>query len=336
MIIGVTGKYCAGKDTVAEILIKKSFYHYSLSDALRSELRLQGKEVIRENLINLGNQLRQTRGAGVLAEMALQNIKSDKNYVITSIRNPSEIEVLRKRKDFMLISIDAPASVRFERMQSRAKAEDAALKTIEDFKSNEEREMSKDPTQQQLHKVIKMADVTINNDKEVEELQSKIDKVLTTWTPKLQLPRPNWDQYFMNIAREVSSRSNCIKRKVAAIVVKDKRIISTGYNGTPRGTKNCNEGGCARCNSYTTGGTKLDECTCSHGEENAIVQASYHGVSLKDAILYTTFSPCLTCSKMIINSGITEVVYNVDYPLADTAKSLLKEAKIKLRQFKID
>ncbi len=336
MIIGVTGKYCAGKDTVAEILIKKSFYHYSLSDALRAELRLQGKEVIRENLINLGNQLRQNRGAGVLAEMALQNIKSDKNYVITSIRNPSEIEVLRKRKDFMLISIDAPVSVRFERMQSRAKVEDAALKTIESFKSNEEREMSKDPTQQQLHKVIKMADVTINNDKAVEELQSKIDKVLTNWTPKLQLPRPNWDQYFMNIAREVSSRSNCIKRKVAAIVIKDKRIISTGYNGTPRGTKNCNEGGCARCNSYATGGTKLDECTCSHGEENSIVQASYHGVSLKDAIIYTTFSPCLTCSKMIINSGITEVVYNVDYPLADTAKNLLKEAKIKLRQFKID
>jgi dCMP deaminase len=336
MIIGVTGKYCAGKDTVAEILIKKSFYHYSLSDALRAELRLQGKEVIRENLINLGNQLRQNRGAGVLAEMALQSIKSDKNYVITSIRNPSEIEVLRKRKDFMLISIDAPVSVRFERMQSRAKVEDAALKTIENFKLNEEREMSKDPTQQQLHKVIKMADVTINNDKEVEELQSKIDKVLTNWTPKLQLPRPNWDQYFMNIAREVSSRSNCIKRKVAAIVIKDKRIISTGYNGTPRGTKNCNEGGCARCNSYATGGTKLDECTCSHGEENAIVQASYHGISLKDAIIYTTFSPCLTCSKMIINSGITEVVYNVDYPLADTAKNLLKEAKIKLRQFKID
>jgi dCMP deaminase len=140
----------------------------------------------------------------------------------------------------------------------------------------------------------------------------------------------------MNIAREVSSRSNCIKRKVAAIVIKDKRIISTGYNGTPRGTKNCNEGGCARCNSYATGGTKLDECTCSHGEENAIVQASYHGISLKEGTLYTTFSPCLTCSKMIINAGIKEVVYNVDYPLADTAKSLLKEAGIKLRQFKID
>ena len=140
----------------------------------------------------------------------------------------------------------------------------------------------------------------------------------------------------MNIARTVSSRSNCIKRKVAAIVVKDRRVISTGYNGTPRGVKNCNEGGCKRCNTYATGGTKLDECTCSHGEENSIVQAAYHGVSLKGATLYTTFSPCLTCAKMIINSGITEVVYNVDYPLADAAKSILKEAGIKFRQFKIE
>ena len=116
----------------------------------------------------------------------------------------------------------------------------------------------------------------------------------------------------MNIAMQVSTRSNCIKRKVAAIVVKDKRIVSTGYNGTPRGVTNCDEGGCPRCNSFTTGGTKLDECLCSHGEENAIVQAAYHGISMKNSIMYTTMSPCLWCSKMIINDGITEVIYNAD------------------------
>ena len=126
-----------------------------------------------------------------------------------------------------------------------------------------------------------------------------------------------------------------MKRKVAAIIVRDKRVVSTGYNGTPRGTRNCNEGGCPRCNSLATSGTNLDECLCSHGEENAIVQASYHGVSLKSALIYTTFAPCLMCAKMIINSGIHEVVYNMDYPLNESAFRLFTEAGILVRKLKV-
>ena len=147
--------------------------------------------------------------------------------------------------------------------------------------------------------------------------------------------RSSWDQYFMDIAKVASSRSNCVRRKVAAVIVRDKRIISTGYNGTPRGTRNCNEGGCPRCNGRATSGTALDECLCSHGEENAIVQASFHGVSLKDGIIYTTFAPCLMCAKMIINSGIREVVYNLDYPLNDSAFRLFNQARVNVRQLKL-
>ncbi|MDD5317706.1 MAG: cytidine/deoxycytidylate deaminase family protein [Candidatus ainarchaeum sp.] len=150
---------------------------------------------------------------------------------------------------------------------------------------------------------------------------------------KFKPARPSWDEYFMNIAREVASRSNCMKRHVAAIIVKDKRIVSTGYNGTPRGVRNCNEGGCPRCNSFADGGRNLEECFCSHGEENAIVQAAYHGISVKDGTLYTTYSPCLMCSKMIINAGIREVVYNAEYPLAESALRLLKEAGITVRRY---
>jgi dCMP deaminase len=136
----------------------------------------------------------------------------------------------------------------------------------------------------------------------------------------------------MSIAQVVASRSNCVKRKVAAIIVKDRRIISTGYNGTPRGTKNCNEGGCPRCKNLAPSGTALEECLCSHGEENAITQAAYHGTTLKGSTLYSTFSPCLLCTKMIINSGIVEVVYNHEYPLSETALSLMKEAEIRIRK----
>jgi dCMP deaminase len=145
------------------------------------------------------------------------------------------------------------------------------------------------------------------------------------------MERPDWDHYFMKIAEVAATRSNCSRRQVAAVIVKDHRIISTGYNGTPRGIKNCFEGGCPRCASDTPSGENLGECICSHGEENAIVQAAYHGISVKDAILYTTFSPCLLCSKMIINSGIKEVVYKERYSIGDVAERLLLEAGIEIR-----
>jgi dCMP deaminase len=147
--------------------------------------------------------------------------------------------------------------------------------------------------------------------------------------------RPDWDEYFMKIAQVASMRSNCIKRKVGAVIVRDKRIISTGYNGTPRRTKNCNEGGCPRCNSLASSGTRLEECLCSHAEENAITQAAYHGTSVKDGTIYTTFAPCLLCSKMIINGGIVEVVFNIDYPVNDTSFRLFGEAGVKVRQHRL-
>lgn len=150
--------------------------------------------------------------------------------------------------------------------------------------------------------------------------------------PPAPQERPGWDQYFMNIAHVVAERGNCSRRKVAAVIVKDKRVISTGYNGTPRGIQNCNEGGCARCAGNAPSGTALESCVCSHAEENSIVQAAYHGVSLKGATLYSTLSPCLICTKMIINSGIEEVVYHKSYTIEELPLKLLNEAKIKVRQ----
>ena len=146
-----------------------------------------------------------------------------------------------------------------------------------------------------------------------------------------KLKRPDWDHYFMEIARVVSRRSNCLRRQVAAVIVKDGRIISTGYNGTPRGIKNCHEGGCPRCASDAPSGKNLGECLCCHGEENAIVQAAYHGIAVKDSTLYTTFSPCLLCAKMIINAGIKEVVYGERYTVDETARRILGEGGVKLR-----
>ena len=149
-------------------------------------------------------------------------------------------------------------------------------------------------------------------------------------------PRPSWDEYFMNIAEVVASRSNCSRRQVAAVIVKDQRIISTGYNGTPRGIKNCFEGGCPRSESGTHSGSNLGNGICNHAEENAIIQAAYHGVSVKNAILYCTYSPCLLCAKMIINAGIKEVIYQDNYGYTTQTANLLESVNIICRQIITD
>lgn len=148
------------------------------------------------------------------------------------------------------------------------------------------------------------------------------------------MERPNWDNYFMNIANVVKERSNCITSgPKGAILVKDKKVITTGYNGTPIGIKNCFEGGCERCKKRAGGeiqsGQDLDKCICLHAEQNAILQAAFHGTSTHDATLYSTHNPCSECAKMIINAGIKKVVSASEYA-DDFGTKLMKDAGIEL------
>jgi dCMP deaminase len=333
MILGLSGLNAAGKGEVIRFLEARSFYALSLSDVIRDLLKERGLEETRERMIETGNEIRDARGPGGLALALADRLLPDRNYAIDSIRHPAEVEVLREHtSNFRLLWVTAAEALRFDRMKQRARTGDP--ESVEELRRLEGLELgSAKPSAQQLLAVRDLADFSLENEGDLEALHRQIEDVLRRTS---FFERPGWDEYFMAIARVVASRSNCVKRKVAAVVTKDRRIISTGYNGTPRGVKNCNEGGCPRCNSFAEGGTKLDECLCSHGEENAITQAAYHGVNVQKATLYTTFSPCLMCTKMIINSGITEVVYNVDYPLGDVSLNLLREAGIKVRQIELD
>ena len=329
MMIGLTGKNAAGKGEIAGFLKDKSFYYYSLSDVIREELESRGIPITRETLIITGNDMRERFGSDILARLTLKKVDPNRNYVIDSIRNPAEVEALRGTGQFVLINVDAPPEIRFERIRSRGRERDP--QTLEEFCAIEQAESRNlAEHKQSIEECQALADYTIVNDSTVEDLQRKVGEIISKILRNS--PRPGWDDYFMSIAQVVASRSNCVKRKVAAIIVKDRRIISTGYNGTPRGTQNCNEGGCPRCNSLAPSGTALEECFCSHGEENAITQAAYHGISLKGGSLYTTFSPCLLCTKMIINAGIMEVVYNHEYPLSGTATDLLRGAGVQVRR----
>ncbi|MBI2871018.1 MAG: AAA family ATPase [Candidatus Omnitrophica bacterium] len=329
MVIGLTGKNGSGKGEVAQFLKERSFDYLSLSDVLREELKTSGQEVTRENLIRIGRDLRSRYGAGVLAERVLKRLETDRNYVVDSIRNPAEADVLRHRKDFTLVEVAASARVRFERMRVRARESDPM--TFGDFVKLEEREAKRaDFAAQALDETAAQADRVLKNEGTLEELRRGVTELVQELSRIM--PRPDWDEYFMGIARVVALRSNCIKRKVAAVVVKDRRVISTGYNGTPRGVTNCNEGGCPRCNELAETGKGLDQCLCNHAEENAITQSAYHGVGLKGSTLYTTFAPCLLCTKMIINSGIVEVVYQRQYTIEDVPFKLLRQAGVSARQ----
>ena len=128
------------------------------------------------------------------------------------------------------------------------------------------------------------------------------------------LQRPSWDEYFGAITKQVATRATCLRRKVGAIIVKDKRILTTGYNGAPRGVKNCLERGiCMREEMGIPSGQRHEFCRGLHAEQNAIIQAAYHGVNIQDSELYCTTQPCVQCAKMIINSGI-KIYYFADYP----------------------
>jgi len=143
--------------------------------------------------------------------------------------------------------------------------------------------------------------------------------------------RPPYDEYFMEMAHVVAKRSTCLRRNIGAILVKDKHILSTGYNGAPKGHKHCSEVGCLREKLGVPSGERHEICRGLHAEQNAIIQAAVFGTSIADSVLYCTSTPCVVCAKMLINAGIKEIVFLGEYP-DNLAKKMLDESKIKTRK----
>jgi len=139
--------------------------------------------------------------------------------------------------------------------------------------------------------------------------------------------RPSWDEYFMKLAWLVAERSTCVRHHVGAVIVRDKRILTTGYNGAASGIKDCLELGCLRNQLNIPSGTRHEICRAIHAEQNAIIQAGTHGININGGTLYCTHSPCILCAKMIANAKIKRVVMNIEYP-DETFKNLFKEAGI--------
>ena len=142
--------------------------------------------------------------------------------------------------------------------------------------------------------------------------------------------RPSWDEYFLEVARLVSRRSTCLRRSVGAVLVKEKKILATGYNGAPSGIKHCIDIGCIREKLKIPSGQRHELCQGLHAEQNVLLQAALYGISTRKSILYITNQPCAICAKMLINAGIEEIVISGAYP-DELARKFLKEARIKIR-----
>ncbi|MGE5454786.1 MAG: deoxycytidylate deaminase [Methylocystaceae bacterium] len=139
--------------------------------------------------------------------------------------------------------------------------------------------------------------------------------------------RPSWDQYFMELARLVATRSTCLRRQVGAVLVRDERIIATGYNGAPQGLPHCQEVGCLRESLNIPSGERYELCRGAHAEQNAIINAALYGVSTRGAVLYCTDQPCLLCARMVINAGVTRVVHEGNFK-DDMAQQFLHQAGV--------
>ncbi|TKX21484.1 deoxycytidylate deaminase [Elsinoe australis] len=325
MLIGICGGLCAGKNSVAEYLIaqhgftplaigrpastpsvEKSASDTTLRSSSPKPLSFPTPEALRDHVTSSWTS----------------------NFVTTSIWSQHILDVLSGRPFFILISVSAPISIRWTRFRNRCGSLQQTPPSLEQFVLRDDEHMYDSsyglaglPSQARIK--------LLNSTSSLQKLNECLDVLDLTNEDRI---RPSWDQYFMTLASLAARRSNCMRRQVGCVLVRGKRVISTGYNGTPRNITNCNQGGCPRCNSGGAGGTSLSTCLCVHAEENALLEAGRERVG-EDATIYCNTCPCLTCSIKIVQVGIREVVFSRSYYMDNEIAQLFKEAGVKLRQF---
>ncbi|CCK71795.1 deoxycytidine monophosphate deaminase KNAG_0H03810 [Huiozyma naganishii CBS 8797] len=241
---------------------------------------------------------------------------------------------LERRPFFVHISVDAPVSLRIARCGNGDVSKLIAMLDEHDFCG--------DGIALREKAQFKYRVVATQPDSSPETLQRRLNAAMREQlsvlrNAKLSSPlelnpplRPDWDTYFMKLATLAASRSNCMKRRVGCVIVRECRVIATGYNGTPRHLTNCFNGGCPRCNGG--GSDNLHTCLCLHAEENALLEAGRDRVG-DNATLYCDTCPCLTCSVKIVQTGIKEVVYSQSYRMDEHSFKVLKEGGVLVRQF---
>lgn len=247
------------------------------------------------------------------------------NYLILYPSIDSQLYIMKKRAYCKMMFVTSSTSSRFVRYKNKTN------KSFEDFLIREE-DFNK-LTQNNFmmnHSKYFIDNSSFGNKDNLKEQLSQTEELRNQM---IGIFRPSNDLYFMKIAYNARARSNCMKRAVGTVIVKNKRILSIGYNGTPVKVSNCYEGGCERCNQNYPQGEGLDKCFCLHSEESAILEIG--GKMTRGATLYSTLFPCLWCAKMIIQSQIDRVVYVEEFN-SEGSRKILKESKIKIEKLEYE
>ncbi|CAK7202775.1 Deoxycytidine monophosphate (dCMP) deaminase [Sporothrix eucalyptigena] len=330
MLIGICGSICAGKSTVAEYLVERHGF-----------TRLS----IRPDAEDSKDGSSTTTFASADAMLDFVTLRWRDRWVTTDIDSEAVLDVFSRRPFFLLISVDAPVAVRWRRAQRRAQQQSTSSPVdLESFVNESDFQLYGGGPQHHppLLPVMARAAMRLANggleekSLSTQPLFAALDKAGLDVQGVEQLLRPSWDRYFMSLASLAAQRSNCMKRRVGCVLVREHRVVSTGYNGTPRGLRNCGEGGCGRCNGGVGAGVGLATCLCLHAEENALLEAGRERIptsSLANTILYCDTCPCLTCSIKIVQVGIGEVVYSQGYSMDAETAAVFREAGVRLRQY---
>ncbi len=278
-------------ENVISYFEKKGFTHISLYDELTSEAQRRGLVLSDQNLMALKEELQNTHGKDVLAKWAQIHMKENKQYVISSLFHTAEITTLEDAKKMILLGVTS--------------------------------------TKKKSGLVAKASKILVHNSSK-EKLHAKIDKLLIDLNKQMHV-RPSWDEYFMGIVDSVSTRATCSRGRTAVVIVKDKRILTTGYVGSPMGIAHCDDVGHHMKRVVHEDGRVSQHCVRTiHGEQNAIALAARKGIPLEGGTLYCKLEPCYTCAKMLINTGITRVVCRKRYHAAQDSRVLFKQAGVDL------
>ncbi|KAF9207844.1 Deoxycytidine monophosphate (dCMP) deaminase [Haplosporangium sp. Z 27] len=355
MFVGIVGPTCSGKHEIMNVLaLVYGFTPLYLTNknisAIKSDIKTTNQN---------GNTHQENVFDTIEAMLDYVTLNWMKHFVTCDVLTVQGIAILRKRPFFLLLSVESPMMVRYRRCISRCKEQGLAIPALETFveitdKSLYETSIPATPAivstiptapllQQSLsppvsptpffesppYKLLSMSDLTVlNNHADIDSLQKAI-VALDITNPDLL--RPSWDSYFMYLANLAARRSNCMKRRVGCVLVREKRVIATGYNGTPKNLDNCNDGGCSRCNQATPCGLGLDRCLCMHAEENALLEAGRERVG-SGSTIYCNTCPCLGCAIKIVQVGVSQVVYSESYGMDDLTAEVFRKAGVVLRQ----
>lgn len=328
MNIGLTGYMGSGKGAVAKYLVSRGFKYISLSDIVRQEATFRSLPHSRENLQRIGNELRSTHGAGILGTRIREEVNkaSTHHWVIDGIRNPAEINELKRLNNFYLMGITACKELLLKRLLERGADTEKQIDEKEILVRLEKEEGKGElESGQQIAKCFELINYLIINESTFVDLGKKIDHFVGILCGT---ERPSFDEIFMEIAYAWAKRATCLRRKVGAVIAKDKQQLTSGYNGAPKGLPHCAElGGCLREKLGIPSGQRHELCRGTHAEQNAITQAAKFGINIEGGTLYCNTYPCVICAKMILNAGIIKIVYDANYDDV-LSKELLASQKV--------